>query len=303
MNRPRPAYRAWRRIRNEARCSGLAAWRALLRLLTGDDLTHAAAIAFYSLLSVFPFLLLASSILGTVTADDADRAAVLRFVLRYFPARLDFVSTQLDAIRESRAGLGAAGGLGLLWGSLGVFAAVTSAVNHAWGVATRRGFWKHRLVSFLLLVSAGAVMLAALLLMTARRVVLASRFGPVLARFDELAILAPSAVEFLATALLIVALGLVFYFIPNARIRFRDVWVGAVLTGVLWRIAFSGFSWLTAHNLQMRLVNASLAVAMAFLLWAYVAAIILLYGAQFTAAHSRVRQGRPDAAPAARSLT
>jgi membrane protein len=293
------AHRAWRRIRAEARCSFQAAWRALVCMLNGDDLTHAAAIAFYALLSLFPFLLLVSAMLGSVTADEADRASVLGFVLRYFPARLDFVATQLDAIRGNRAGVGAAGILGLLWGSFGVFGAITGAVNQAWGVETRRGFWKHRLVSFLFLAASGAVTLGALLLLTARRVVQASWFGALLDRFDQLAILQAFEVEYFATVLLIVGLGLVFYFVPNARIRFRDVWVGAVVTGALWRVAFAGFSWFTARNAQLQLLNGSLAVAVAFLLWAYVSAIILLYGAQFTAAHARVRRGRLDSVPAA----
>ena len=277
----------------------MAAWRALIRLLSGDDLTHAASIAFYALLSVFPFLLLVTAILGAVTADDADRTSVLRFVFRYFPARLDFVSTELDAIRQNRAGVGLAGTVGLVWGSLGVFGAVTSAVNQAWGVETRWGFWTHRLISFLLLVASGAVMLAAMLLLGARRVVLASWFGGVLEQFTVLAALQTLALEYLATVLLIVAVGLIFYFVPNARIRFRDVWVGAVVTGLLWRGAFASFSWSMARNVQLQLLNGSLALAMAFLLWAYVSSIILMYGVEFTAAHARVRRGRADEVPAA----
>lgn len=277
----------------------MAAWRALVRLLSGDDLTHAASIAFYALLSVFPFLLLVTAILGAVTADDADRSAVLRFVFRYFPARLDFVSTELDAIRQNRAGVGLAGTVGLVWGSLGVFGAVTSAVNQAWGVETRWGFWTHRLISFLLLVASGAVMLAAVLLLGARRVVLASWFGGVLEQFTVLTALQTLALEYLATVLLVVAVGLIFYFVPNARIRFRDVWVGAVLTGLLWRGAFASFSWSMGRNVQLQLLNGSLALAMAFLLWAYVSSIILMYGVEFTAAHARVRRGRADGVPAA----
>ena len=95
------------RVRAEYRLSGLASWRALVRLVNSQDLTHAAAIAYYALLSLFPFLLLLISILGSVTADEADRQAVLTFVLRYFPARLDFVATQLDAFRQTRLQVGA----------------------------------------------------------------------------------------------------------------------------------------------------------------------------------------------------
>ena len=148
------------RLRAELRFSGLAAWRALVRLVNSNDLTHAAAIAYYALLSLFPFLLLVISMLGSVTADDADRLAVLTFVFRYFPTQFDFVNTQLDAFRQTRVQLGVAGGLALIWASLGVFGAVTSAVNDAWGVEKQRSFLRHRMVSFLMLVAGGGVMIA-----------------------------------------------------------------------------------------------------------------------------------------------
>ena len=120
--------------------SGLAAWRALVRLLNGNDLTHAAAIVYYALLSLFPFLLLVFSILGWVTPSDAeDRLAVLTFVFSYFPTQFDFVNTQLMALRETSVRIGVAGGLGLMWASLGVFGAITNTVNEAWRVSRSSG--------------------------------------------------------------------------------------------------------------------------------------------------------------------
>jgi hypothetical protein len=46
-----------------------------------------------------------------------------------------------------------------------------------------------------------------------------------------------------ATLSLVFGVGLIFYFVPTAKVRFRDVWVGATLTGLLWRVAFAGFAW------------------------------------------------------------
>ncbi len=145
--------RVLRRLRAELRFSGLAAWRGLVELVNSNDLTHAASIAYYALLSFFPFILLVLSLLGSVTADEKDRIAVLTFVFRYFPTQLDFITAQLDAFRQTRAQMSVAGGLGLIWASLGVFGAITSAVNQAWGVQKHRSFLKHRMVSFLMLVA------------------------------------------------------------------------------------------------------------------------------------------------------
>ena len=290
-----------RRVRAEVRLSGLAAWRGIVELINSNDLTHAASIAYYALLSLFPFLLLVISMLGAVTADDSDRMSVLSFVFRFFPTQLDFVTGQLDALRAARLQLGVAGSLALIWGSLGVFGAVTSAVNEAWGVEKQRSFWKHRLVSFLMLVAAGGVMMLALLLVSLIQMAQATWFGAMLASYTWLTTLQTYAVRNLATGLLVIGLGLVFYFIPNAKTRFRDVWVGAVLTGLLWRLAFQGFAWYIRVNAGLKMIHGSVAAVIVFLLWVYVSSIILMYGVEFTAAYARLRRRRPDEMPAAPS--
>ena len=286
-------------LRAELAFSGLAAWRGLVRLINSSDLTHAAAIAYYALLSLFPFLLLVISMLGSITADEADRLTVLTFVFRYFPTQFDFVNTQLDAFRQTRVQLGVAGGLALIWASLGVFGAVTSAVNDAWGVEKQRSFLKHRMVSFLMLVAGGGVMIVGLLLVGAVQVAQASWFGVMLTRFRWLQALQTLAFTYSATIVLILAVGLVYYFIPNAKTRFRDVWVGAVLTGVLWRLALDGFSWYIGRSGQLTFIHGSIAAVVVFLLWIYVSSVILMYGVEFTAAYARLRRRRPDAMPAA----
>ena len=291
--------RILRRLRAELRLSGYAAWRGLVELVNSNDLTHAAAIAYYALLSFFPFLLLVLSLLGSVTADEKDRIAVLTFVFRYFPTQLDFISTQLDAFRQSPAPMGIAGGLGLIWASLGVFGAITSAINEAWGVEKQRSFLKHRMVSFLMLVAAGGVMIVALLLVTAVQLAEASWFGAMLLRFHWMTALQTLTFRYLTVILLTVAIGLVFYFIPNAKTRFRDVWVGAILTGLLWRATFIGFAWYIRHNSRLTVIQGSIAAVVVFLLWVYVSSIILLYGVEFTAAYARLRRRRPDEMPAA----
>ena len=287
------------RLSAELRFSGRAAWRGLVELVNSNDLTHAASIAYYALLSFFPFLLLIISLLGSVTADEAKRLAVLTFVFRYFPTHLDFVASQLDAFRQTRLQVGVAGSLALIWSSLGVFGAITSAVNEAWGVEKQRSFLRHRMVSFLMLVAAGLVMVVGLLLVSAVQVAEASWFGVMLLRFHWLQALQTWAFRYAATMILIVGVGLVFYFIPNAKTRFRDVWVGAALTGILWRLAFDGFSWYIATNTRLAFIQGSIAAVVVFLLWIYVSSVILMYGVEFTAAYARLRRHRPDEMPAA----
>jgi membrane protein len=295
---------AARHARELAELTGRAAWRAFISFYNSDNLTHAASIAYYSLLSLFPFSMLALAVLGSVTADEGDRTAVLTFVLRYFPRQFDFITTQLDAFRESSIRLGIAGSLVLIWGSLGFFGALSTAVNYAWGVEKARSFWKHKLVSFMIMGLAGVVLIMALLLVSAAGVVGASWFASVLSSFPGLVVLRSVVVRHATTVLFILVVGLLFYFVPNAKVRFRDVWIGALVTGLLWKGALTAFALFMRDMSRFSRVNGSIAAVVVFLTWVYLQAVILLYGVEFTAAYARLRRGRPDevsAAPAPRT--
>jgi membrane protein len=271
------------------RLMSLAAWRGVGELYNSDGLTHAASIAYYALLSLFPFLLLVLSVLGMLTADEADRDAVVRFVFRYFPRQFDFMTGQLDAFRGQTVRLGVGGLLALTWASLGVFNAVSSAIDHAWGVERRRSFLMHRLVSFLMMVSAGAIFIIALVLASLARVAETNWFWDVVQRSSWLMWLSQVSAAYGATVLLIICVGLLFYFIPNTDMRFRHVWPGAIVTGLLWRGALSAFSWYARDLAAWNKVHGSIAAVVVFLFWVYVSAVILLYGVEMTAAYARLR--------------
>jgi membrane protein len=273
-------------------------WRGIVGFYNGDDLTFASSIAYYSLLSLFPFFLVAFSVIASVTSSEADRAAVLGFVLRYFPGKLAFVTEQLDALQQARVGLSVAGSLLMVWAAMGVFGAVTSAVNHAWAVEKQPSYLKHKLISFVMLVAAGLLLLAGLLLVSAMNVAQASWFAVVMTRVPALEILQGFALQAASTVVFILVTGLVFYFVPNAQVRFRDVWVGAILTGLLWRGALAAFS-RYVRDLSRFSVHGSIAAVVVFLFWVYVWAVILLLGVRVTAEYARLRRHRPEAIPAA----
>jgi membrane protein len=295
----RRVRRALGRVRAEIRLTALAIWRGGVGFYNGDDLTFASSIAYYSLLSLFPFFLLAFSIIAGVTSSDADRDAALRFVFRYFPRQFDFVTVQLEALQQAQVRLSVAGSALMVWAAMGVFGAITSAVNHAWGVEKQPSYFKHKLISFIMLVVAGLLLLVGLVVVSAVSVVQASWFASVIEAAPRLYVFQSFAVRWATTILFICVVGLVFYFVPNAKVRFRDVWVGAVLTGLLWRGALFGFSSYVRDMSRFSVIHGSIAAVVVFLLWIYVSAVILLYGAEVTAAYARLRRHRPEALPAA----
>jgi len=270
------------------RLIGLAAWRGVGELYNSEGLTHAASIAYYALLSLFPIMLLALSVLDEATTDAGDRQAVVRFVFRYFPRQFGFISGQLDAFRDAPVTFGVGGILMLVWASLGVFNAVTSAVNHAWAVEKRRSFLSHRLMGFLMMLGAGVVLVLGLVIASLVRLA-ETRLGQAMERAPWVDNFSGVFASYLATALLIACVALIFYFIPNTRVRFRDVWPGAILVGVLWRVALSLFSWYAADLASWNVIHGSIAAVVVFLLWIYVSAVILIYGVEMTASYAHLQ--------------
>ena len=281
MNAPKPAGRV--------RLILLAAWRGVDELYNSEGLTHAASIAYYALLSLFPIFLLALFILNEMTSDAGERDTVVRFVFRYFPRQFDFISGQLDAFQQQPVTFGFWGVVALVWASLGVFNAVTAAVNHAWAVEKKRSFLGHRLIGFLMMVSAGLVLMLGLVIASMVRLA-ETRLSEAFERSPWLDWFSGIIASYVATLLLIGCVALIFYFIPNTKVRFRDVWPGAILVGVLWRVAFLLFSWDAADLATWNVIHGSIAAVVVFMLWIYVSAVILIYGVEMTASYARLQE-------------
>ena len=139
------------------------------------------------------------------------------------------------------------------------------------------------------MLAAGVLLVAALALVSAHGVVRASWFAVVLNRTPAIAWLGSVATRWATTVIFTVVVGLVFYFVPNTRVRFRDVWFGALVTGFLWHWALRGFSWYVG-DLSRFSVHGSIAAVVVFLLWIYVSAVVFLYGVEVAAVYARLRR-------------
>ncbi len=274
-------------VRKGAILLARAAWGGLNGLYSSDDMTHAAAIAYYALLSFLPFLMLSLSVLSEVAADNGAHADVMAFFLRYLPMQLDFVDRQLEVFRQSPVPITVGSGLALLWASQGVFGAISTAVNHAWGVERPRSFWGHRLFSLLMMLTAGALITAALLIVGSSKV--ESSHAQVWVQYPVLETVVAWVSRAYTFLLFVAIVGLIFYFVPNTKVRFRDVWPGAVLTALLWRLTLEGFSWYVRTFAQAS-VHGSIATVVWFLVWVYISSVLLLYGVEVTATYARLRR-------------
>jgi len=279
----------WFRFRHGVRLAWRATGRGIIEFYNSENLTYSSSIAYYALLSIFPFILMVLNVMSRLAAGRAgNEQALVSLVERALPSDFDFLSSQIVQFQRAPVSLTIAGGLVTIWASMGVFGAITSAVDHAWGTEKPWGYFKHKAVAFSMMLAAAVVFAVCLLITGAVQVSNTEWFGSLEVWLPWLPDLTGFAARYSLTPAVILAIGLIYYFAPNTRVRFRDVWYGAVLAGVLWRLALWGFSWYL-RSYACFSVHGSVGTVVAFLVWVYLSAVIVLYGVEVTAAYAKER--------------
>jgi membrane protein len=281
-------------VRQRAERNLTLAWRAtgrgIIEFYNSRNLTFASSIAYYSLLSFFPFVLMVMTLLSRLAMGRAgNEQALVHLVERALPSDFDFLSSQVVQLQRTPVPLTIAGVIITIWASMGVFGAITSAVDHAWGTEKPYGYFKHKLIALVMMAAAALVFSASLLVTGAVQLAHSQVFVSMGSWLPWLPSLTGLAARYSLTPAVIIAIGLIYYFAPNTRVRLRDVWYGAILAGVLWRLALAGFSWYLRGYARFS-VHGSVGTVVAFLVWVYLSAVIFLYGVEVTAAYAKARR-------------
>jgi membrane protein len=252
-----------------------------------DNCTHlAAAISYYLLLSLFPLALAAISILSFVSRSPNVEAKVVDAITAVLPVSGGFVST---TIREVAPGWGAAsaiGVIGLLWAGTGLFNAIRKSLNTAWGVKQPRPFLRERLIEFTMMLGLGAFLLL-YVGMTATFNFFQSTnvFG---GRFVEGGLFWESMVILASIVIAFVGFLLLYEFIPNTRVPWKHVWVGALMAAVLFEVVKNIFVWFVGEFATYNLVYGSIGTIIALMTWSYISAVILLFCAKLISIYPRM---------------
>jgi membrane protein len=210
-----------------------------------DECTRrAAALSYYTVFSLPPLLVLLLLVLGTVL-DPAEVREMLQAQLGAVlgPGGSDGIATMLENARRPDFGRGfaAVAGIGaLLFGAVGSFVELQNALNRAWEVAPDperggiRRFIGQRIMSFGMLLTIAFLLLVALVISA-----LLAAFGDVLGRMLP-GILTGVVLQVLNLAIslgvITLLFALLFRHVPDARVAWRDVWVGAAATALLFTV-------------------------------------------------------------------
>ena len=244
-----------------------------------------AALAYYTMFSLAPLLVISIAIAGFVFGKDAVEGRIMGEIQGLVGSEsARAVQTMIQSAHKPAHGVVATilGIAILLLGASGVFTEMQDALNTIWKVDTtsKTGVWnliRSRFLSFGMVLGIGFLLLVSLLLSAALTAVAtyASGFLPVPPA-------ALHAVDFIFSLVFIAALmALLFKFLPDARIAWSDVWIGAAITSLLFTAGKFLIGFYIAKSVTMSAYGAAGSVVI-ILAWIYYSAQLLYFGAEFT---------------------
>lgn len=264
-----------------------------------------AALAFYTIFAIAPLLLIVIAVAGFFFGEEAARGEIyvqLQGMLGSHGALA--VQELLDSASRRAERLPAAvfGALLLFIGATSVFAELQDALDRIWRVAPRRrsaGLWgllRTRLLSFGMILGIGFLLVVSLALSAALRA-LSRWWDP---QSESFATFSGWTEVGLSAMLVTTVFALIYKTMPHARIAWRDVWIGAAVTAVLFLVG-KGLIGLYIGGSGVTTLFGAAASLVVVLLWVYYSAQIFLYGAEFTWVYSHrygSRSGPPTGAGA-----
>ena len=246
-------------------------------------LRFSAALAYYSIFAMAPLVVIAIAVAGLVFGEEAARGEVYQQIEWLLgPKGAGEIQTLIQASSDTSQGILAAvlGVVTLLIGASGVFGQLKDALNSIWGVRLKKGgllaSLKEYLLNFSMVLGVGFLLIISLLLSA----VLQAMNNLMAAYLPIPGFVAPltAVVSFFVLVLLF---ALIFKVLPDVRIDWEDVWIGATVTALLFTLG----KYLVGLYLATSSIGSSFGAAGALILvlvWVYYSTTIFFLGAEFT---------------------
>ncbi len=267
--------------------------RSVLGALDDNCFGIAKAAAYSALLSFFPVLASAATILLETRASFFSNMLERSLSEIVPPGTEDLVLQQFRVSGSRPAALLVVAAVVSIFAASGVIKSLIEGFQAAYRVPRDRGVLHGSLIAMALVVLAAVPLLAASLLILFGRQVEQVVMGwlkvdpmwtPLAWVWELLSRVAQYVVAFATT---VTVSALLYYFGPYRRQRWRYVWPGAILATLLWLAATSGFAWYAVHIARYNVMYGSVGASIALLVWMYVLAIVALIGCEFNAEYER----------------
>jgi membrane protein len=266
--------------------------RTVKKFAADYPVSYSAGIAFYTIFSLPAILLISIWIAASIYDDALVRQGLIDQISALFGKEsAEAVRAVISVGNEARHTLWAKViGIGtLVLSASTVFVSLQEALNHIWKANPGKkgrgiiNFITHRLISFAMVVSLGFVLLVSLVIDTA--IVLFIDF--IKNYFSEVAAYIIAGVNFvISLAFVSVVMALIYKLLPDVKIKWKDVWTGAVVTALLF-VTGKYLIGLYIGNSDVASAYGAAGSLVLLLVWVYYSSCILLLGAEFTYVHAR----------------
>ena len=246
--------------------------------------TFAFSVAANVILSFFPFVVLLLTLSRDVFRSRGMYEVILQLLRSYLPAGQDFVVRHVTALADAHRGVKIFSLAMLLFSSMGVFVPLEVALNHVWGFTVNRKYLANQAVSLLLAIASGLLALISVALTSQNQGWLLGIFG---SRdsflFRAAAFLVMKSFAVVASVAMFF---LIYWVLPNGKVRATSVLPGAILTGLAWDL--SKYLYILALPwLDFQQVYGPFTLSVTLMFWAFLSGMLLLAGAQFSALRSQ----------------
>lgn len=256
--------------------------RTVSEFLDDEMSTYASALAYQMLFSLFPFLLFLIALIGFLHLPDFFSWLRLQSELVLPPQALEQVNPVIDQLQQSKGGLLSIGIVIALWTASAGVRLMMSAMNAAYDVVEARPVWKRIPLSVAYTIGIAMMMLAvAALMVTGPQVMnwIAAQIG-----MEDFIVTLWTILRWpLIVMLLMVAVALIYYVMPDVKQEFRFITPGSVLAVVVWIIASLGFGYYVKTFADYNAMYGSIGAIIVLLLYFYISAAVLLLGAEMNA--------------------
>jgi membrane protein len=252
-----------------------------------------ASVAFYTIFSISPLFIIVIALLTFFMHDStAARDQIYEQISGLVgPKGAETIQSIINQPESEKHGIIATiiAVVTLLLGSTGVFMELQQALNRIWEVEVKGGggiwgFVKHRLLSFAMVLTIGFLLLVSLIL-TAGISALGKYVGSYIPAFEAIS----QILNFVASfGVITVLFALMFKYMPDVRMPWKDVWIGAAMTSLLFAVGKLGLGMYLAKPTTANAFGAAGSLVVV-LLWVYYSAQILFFGAEITQVYAKQR--------------
>jgi YihY family inner membrane protein len=256
--------------------------RAALGFAEHEGFMSAAAIAYYAFLSLFPFSILLLAVARRLLQPAQAMTQYRAFLDHYLPGVTAFLQINYAPLQGQLTLLRIVALLVLIWSGSGIFAVTGRLLDRAWHVKQKGRLWIRRRLLALPIAGIALILIAISLLMSTTWSLLNRlEFLNGIGWFTQIISLV------IVLVLNTLFFSLVYWSLPSAELRWREMLPGAVLASVLWEVAKSAFTVYLSRLPLFNVIYGSMATIAAFLIWAYLSGCIVLYCGELNAEYTR----------------